>query len=127
MTKKLTIPLTGRRPVSLSPAEWPIVAESWYYDYDGQYDFQSFRHWRGSLRARRHSDGRLIVYASRSFESAYQGERNTSEVAGVLRPSGADLEEGLAQVFASIPEDDEHRSWRGLLEEALASIAAEEI
>jgi hypothetical protein len=47
MSEKLTIPLTGRRPI-----------------WDNEYEFQTNRTWL--LRVRRHADGRAIygVYAT---------------------------------------------------------------
>ena len=50
-----TIVLTGRRPVMISEAEWPIVSNVVSEDEDGH----------SRLTVRQHSDGRSIVHAVR--------------------------------------------------------------
>jgi hypothetical protein len=62
MTDRITIPLSGRRPVSIDRAEWPTVARA--------------KDWRGGsvecqanetfdVRVRQHADGRAVVIADR--------------------------------------------------------------
>jgi hypothetical protein len=67
--KRRTITLTGRPPVRIIEDEWPVIASSSGDSYGGgdygRYDQalaqgECDRYW---LRVRRHSDGRVLVYA----------------------------------------------------------------
>ena len=71
--------------------QWPIVAEASDHLYDGQYDFQSFRHTRAALRVRQHSDGRAVVYGTYSYDSSYQGARAADARRGRLLAAGEDI------------------------------------
>lgn len=93
-----TITLTDRPPVKIREDQWPIVAAASYHDYEGQYDFQSFRHWRGWLKVRQHEDGRRIVSAVYDYDTAYQDERGTNVKAGELLPSSATMNDVIAAI-----------------------------
>jgi len=151
-----TITLTGKPPVRIREADWGVIAWASFHDYDGQYDFQANRNWRGSLRVRQHGDGRAIVYATWSYESQCQGERGYAQRAGELlvgdrlcdvtkdAPSDpSDLydhrtrtAETFAEIIAAIkrvhatidPQDDAHaEQWRLLAAECIADLPAQEI
>lgn len=126
-----TITLTGRPPVKILDADWPVIAVASYHDWDGQYDFQAFRHWRGFVRVRQHDDGRVIVYAKCWYDTAYQ-ERDYQQRAGELLEPGADIMDivdAIYRVHSAINVVDEaHRdSWRLLAEECIANLPAEEL
>jgi hypothetical protein len=70
MGKTRTITLTGRRPVTIDEAEWPLIARASGDDYDGN---DPAKHQQASdqgeldeyaLRVRQHEDGRAIVYGT---------------------------------------------------------------
>jgi hypothetical protein len=50
---RLTIALSERRPITIDPDEWPVIAEA-SLDYD-KCDLY--------VRVRQHADGRVIVYS----------------------------------------------------------------
>jgi hypothetical protein len=50
--ERIKIPLSERRPVTITPADWPIVASA----EDGE---------QGEITVRRHADGRVLVYCER--------------------------------------------------------------
>ena len=56
---KLTITLTGRPPVTVTKAEWPIIAISKVYDGKFESDSKNIR----CVTVRENDDGRVIVYA----------------------------------------------------------------
>lgn len=58
MSKKITIALSERAPITIVAEDWPLIAES--ISWNGEHRFQSFdEHW---IRVREHKDGRRIVY-----------------------------------------------------------------
>ena len=123
--KQRTITLTDRRPVHLYEDEWPVIAEASYHDYEGQYDFQSFRHWRGWLKTRQHEDGRVIVSATYSYETAYQGERDSRVCAGYLLDAAS-----TDQIVAAIHRANEIRpEWCSddLAARCIADLPAEQL
>ena len=71
--KKRTITLTGRAPVTIVEADWPIIAKA---DADDarqpELAVEANRKWQ--LRVRRHADGRTIVYGT--YSTHYQGDRD---------------------------------------------------
>ncbi len=133
MSKKRTITLTGRPPVRIDESSWPLVASASSHDYDGQYDFQSFRHHRWFVGARQHADGRAIVYAKYDYETAWQNERSLSAARGVLLESAdaASICDAIANVCEDMSEcehngNDDAR-WTSLRDECIADLPAVEI
>ena len=51
---KLKVTLTGRRPVSIGPTEWPVIARQ--YTYSGEHECQANTVAR--ITVRQHADGR---------------------------------------------------------------------
>ena len=128
----ITITLTDRPPVRIREDQWPLIAEAAYHDYDGQYDFQSYDHWRGWIRVRQHADGRTLVSASCSYDTAHQGRRDYAERAGLLLDGTPDLPqiiEAVHQVHQSITVVDEAHAdlWHALAKECLAELPAEDL
>lgn len=133
----ITIALTGRPPVKIQAASWPIIAKAADHLYDGQYDFQSFRHTRARLCVRRHADGRAIVYGTYTYGSDFPNERNGAARRGRLVAAGDDIP---AAVLSVADEMDEARRncgvldhfrepapFRGLAAECIADLPAEEL
>ena len=58
MNEHLTITLTGRAPVRIRKADWPIVAKA--TAWNGEIEAQADRH--SQLIVRQHADGRAVVY-----------------------------------------------------------------
>jgi len=131
-TKKRTITLTGRRPVRINEHEWPVLAAASYHDYEGQYDFQSFRHWRGFVRVRQHEDERAIVYARCWYDTVYRGESGYDQHAGELLPAGTTPEQIISAIrrvhgTLDVVDDSHVQMWRLLADECIADLPAEEI
>lgn len=70
--KKITLPMSERRPLRVVAEDWPLIA--WTHDYDSEHESQANRHYR--IRVRQHADGRTAVYCS--YETAFPHERSTS-------------------------------------------------
>lgn len=96
-SKRRTITLTGRSPVTIREDLWPVIAEA-HGDSDRSpgrtlpdYEIDSW-----SIRVRQHADGRAIVYAVLSGSPAWTGTE--SRAGGELLPAGSDLAAALARV-----------------------------
>jgi hypothetical protein len=130
---KRTITLTNRPPVRIDEEQWPTLASASYHDFDNQYDFQANRHWRGFVRVRRHDDGRAIVYAKCSLESAFQGERDYEARAGELLDADSattsDIIAAIRRMHGHIDAEPGGRPelWALLADECIADLPAEEI
>lgn len=127
-----TITLSDRPPVRIMEDEWPEIAVASYHDFDGQYDFQSFRHWRGRLTVRQHADGRALVYGRCWYEETKQGaSTDYDQRAGELldSSSSSSLIEAIRRVHARITVvDDAHADqWHLLADECIADLPAERI
>jgi hypothetical protein len=93
MGKTRTITLTGRRPVTIDEAEWPLIARASGDDYDGN---DPARHQQASdqgeldeysLRVRQHADGRAVVYGT--YTEGWNTEHDGLTHAGyVVIPDG---------------------------------------
>lgn len=130
-SKTRTITLTGRPPVRIREDAWPVLASASYHDYDGQYDFQAAEHYRGRLTVRQHADGRAVVYAVCTYDTAWVERRGYEQRAGDLLPAGSldDIIEAIRRVHASIDivDEDHMDMWRLLADECIADLPAEEI
>mgnify|MGYP000112006900 FL=1 len=111
--EQLTITLTGRRPVRIKKAEWPIIAAADWHD--GEVRWQADRVWR--LTVRQHADGRAIVYGV--HETAVQTEHDRR--GGELLPPGADIPAAVYRVAENLGFD------RWLAERVIADLPAEEL
>ena len=99
-TKKRTITLSGRAPVMINDADWPIIAEATANNSHNGIDRDATRDaW---MKVRRHADGRTIVYGCR--ETRFQGEHDRR--AGVLVPSGENIEQVIQLVGGQLWGDE---------------------
>lgn len=83
MSKKITISMSDRPPVSINPKEWPTVAEA--SGHDGMIRIQANHEW--FIRVRKHADGRALVYGRHEAGNggAHAGWRD--RFAGYLVPA----------------------------------------
>ena len=128
--KMRTITLTDRPPVTIREADWPEIAAAAYHDFDGQYDFQSNRNWRGFVRVRQHADGRAIVYSRCWYDSQFQGERGYDQRAGELLDKEHTTEALIAAIkrvhdSIDVVDDDHAQQWHLLGAECIADLPAE--
>lgn len=104
-TKKRTITLTDRSPVTIREDLWPIVAvakdnsNTCHQTPRPDYEVDTW-----SIRVRQHADGRAIVYAVLNGSTAWTGTESRS--GGELLAPGSDLAAAIARVGADcgIPE-----------------------
>ena len=74
--EKLTIALTGRAPITIDKADWPIIARS-KIDWTEDAHQKKFR-----LVVRQHADRRAIVYGIYEYQTTYAGDQPRSERGG---------------------------------------------
>jgi hypothetical protein len=122
--KKRTITLTGRPPVSIVEAAWPVIAHAKGDSCDDASRYQQMECQdeldRYYLTARQHNDGRTLVYGvliTRGFTASPQPDYR----GGVLLPEGMDVASALANVGSEcgLPAS--------LIREAIADLPAEEL
>ena len=124
MSDTRTITLTGRPPVTIIEADWPILADAQDSDHDNQHECQANRRWKWLIRVRQHFDGRALVFATYSYSTQYQGERDVSARHGDMLPVGAtadDICRAIASVASRMPGD----RWDTLAAECVADMPAE--
>ena len=108
-TKAVTyrvITLTGRPPVRIRDDQWPVIALAHDKEFDSLYESQANRTTEISIRVRRHADGRAIVYARYSYDSAWQHERDELVRVGMLVVADGDLPVAIRQIGARLRERD---------------------
>jgi hypothetical protein len=118
-TDKIKITMSERRPLSIDPKLWPVIAESSWYN--GQYEFQANTIRR--IKVRRHADGRTIVYGFQRAGDGGQHVGTRNPEAGFLLSAGSDPGETVRAIrrVAGVLDDD------GLGEECIADLPAEDI
>lgn len=135
-----TITLTDRPPVRIKEESWPLIASAQDREWDGEFEFQANRKSRWFIGVRQHEDGLVIVYATYSYTSNWQGARGCTAKRGVMidifalraaATDAADLVKAIRAVAASIAaaehqgEDDVR--WDSLEAECIADLPAEEL
>ena len=105
-TKTRTITLTGRRPVTIDEAEWPIIARASDDSYEGndpalhnqasdQGQIDEY-----SLRVRQHADGRAIAYGT--YTEGWQSEHDGLTHAGILLGPDETIEYAIESVGVTL-------------------------
>lgn len=129
MTTTRTITLTGRPPVTITTADWPMVASASDREFDGEYDFQANETSKWFVGARRHSDGRSIVYATYSYDSNWRGRRDHAAKRGVLLGAKDDICEAIQDVCDDIAgaecQGNDCDRWPTLAAECIADMPTE--
>lgn len=129
---KLTITLTGRKPVTIVKDQWPIIAEAGDKNWDNQYEFQANRTWNYDLKVRQHEDGRTIVYGIYRYGTHYQGESGAC-IRGGEMVAADDVIPAIQRVGKwmadNLPSNhaDEAEIFHRLVNECIADLPAEEL
>ncbi len=89
---RITFPLTGKRPISFLPSEWPTLASGEWSDHDGKVESQAIRKWHIVIRVRQHADGRALVLGKYEYITCWDGGRGALHHAGLLLDAPADEE-----------------------------------
>jgi hypothetical protein len=92
----LTITLTGRPPVRIAKADWPIIAEGRAFAHDGQVPKQANAKTTAWIRVRRHADGRAIVYGLWDHDTVWGDGRSVR--AGRLLKADESMPEAIKAV-----------------------------
>lgn len=130
---KLTITLTGRKSVTITKDDWPVVASASEKEYDNEYEFQANQTAIFKLTVRQHADGRALVYGVYTYETNYPGSHNRYVRGGELLDKDADLPEAIHRVAAELelrmPDGEQWSKgyWPRLAHECTADLPAVEI
>lgn len=114
--RRITIPLSDAPPVSVDPADWPVIAAT-----DTSIETDGTSSW---IKVRRHNDGRTLVHGRRTKRriNADDGRVQIADAAGggfLLEPTG-DVVRAIRRVAGML------RLTRGI-ESLIASLPAVEL
>ena len=128
---KLTITLTGRRPITITKDTWPILASAEEKEHDGQVECQANKISKWKLIVRQHEDGRTIVYGIYTYDSNWQNARCFGVRGGELIPNGDATPEAIQRIGKWMseqeqPEEDKGR-WQTIINDCIADLPAEEV
>lgn len=126
-SKRITIPMSERRPLSIVEADWPLIACA--ERHDGQVECQANHLW--VIRVREHVDGRRLVYGwvragNGGVYAGWRGSEGGFLVANIndgplaLRPNDEETVRAIRRV-GGIIEDDK------LADECIGDLPAEEV
>jgi len=132
-TTKRTITITGRPPVSIAEANWPVLASAREKDYDNEHEFQANRTEVVAINVRQHTDGRALVYATAKYSTAWQSERDDSQREGVYLDTTETSIEAICSAIGEVcdmmraPRYLPADVWERLAAECIADLPAEEL
>jgi hypothetical protein len=115
-TDKIKITMSERRPITIDPKLWPVIARADWHN--GQHEFQANTIRR--IKVRQHADGRRIVYGFQTAGNGGQPIGTRNPAAGFLLPAGADTIRAIRRVGGVIDDDT-------LADECIADLPAEEL
>jgi hypothetical protein len=118
-TDKIKITMSERRPLTIDPELWPVIAQADWYN--GQHEFQANTIRR--IKVRQHADGRRIVYGFQRAGNGGQPIGTRNPEAGFLLAAGADEDETIRAIRRVGRAIDAER----LAEHCIADLPAEEI
>jgi len=123
-----TITLSDRRPVKIDDGQWPVIAHGSYSWHDGEVEVQANRRTALDMRVRLHEDGRAIVYGVYTHETAWRGEGNDTQKAGVLVGAGEDVAAAIRGVGERLVEQGvDEKIVRDVVNETVAGLPAESL
>jgi hypothetical protein len=124
-----TIVLTDRPPVRIDTDQWPVIATGYSREYDSEHDFQANETWERHISVRRHANGRMIVYARSTYETAYQGAHGYDYEGGELLGPEDDPIPAIRRVAHKIggKDPDEQERWQHLADECIGTLPAEDL
>lgn len=125
-----TITLTGRPPVRVDDADWPVIAVGSWDRHDGQVAYQANRKWRLWIRVRENADGRRIVYGKYSYDTLFRHEADVEISVGRLVGKDDDLVAAIERVGDDLRERDlgeGEAHLRAVLDEVVADLPAEDL
>ena len=114
-SKKRTITMTDRRPITIVEDDWDVIASA---TYDFEREFGGY----GAIRVRRHADGRHIVYGHVTSPMSRDGKGTSSMIkAGYLLAPGEDVINAIKRVSEKIEETE------NLADYCIADLPAEQV
>lgn len=131
--ERMVIKLSDRAPVSIVDSEWELIARADNNWHDNEFEFQANRKKWWYVAVLRHSDGRVIVYASYAYDTSYSGEDNVrcdhgtlidNEIAANIRHLPREIQRVCLRMGEETGDID---TWRELYNEAVQSLPAEEL
>lgn len=126
-TKTRTITLTARRPVTITDAEWPIIASADHSSHDGQVECQANEKWYGWLKVRQHADGRALVYGRDDYDTNWQGRSGHCYRGGELLAAGDDIAAAIFRVANDLVGRGANDEMITIAHECIADLPAETI
>ncbi len=112
-----TVTLTDRDPVTIAEADWPQIGRA-EIGGDGPHDWMA-----ATLVARRHADGRTLVYGVLRRFAAPRHRTGATIRAGEVVAAGGDVSDAVRMVTAELEERSGY-DCRQLTRDALASLPA---
>jgi hypothetical protein len=116
---KIRITMSERRPLSITRADWPIIAHADWHDGQVECQANNVR----KIRVREHADGRRIVYGMQEAGDGGQHAGTRNPEGGFLLEAGASEDETVRAIrrVAGIIGDAE------LADECIATLPTEEV
>jgi hypothetical protein len=122
---KLTIALTGRAPITIDKADWPIIAQS-KIDWTEDAHQKKFR-----LVVRQHTDLRTIVYGIYEYRTTYAGDQPRSERGGEYLSNSRDVPGAIARTGHWLGEQPhskgDYQIWQNLIYKTVSKLPATEV
>src|SRR5664279_3589826 len=123
--EKLTIALTGRAPITIDKADWPIIARS-KIDWTEDAHQKKFR-----LVVRQHADRRAIVYGIYEYRTTYAGDQPRSERGGESLSNSRDVPDAIARIGHWLSEQPhskgDYQIWQNLIYKTVSKLPPVEL
>jgi hypothetical protein len=123
-----TIALTGKAPVKIRMADWPIIAHGRREDFDGHHRHQANQASNLDIVVRQHFDGRSLVYGVYAYESNFERSLGSLHRAGYVIEVGGDIAAAIQRVGADlIARGVNVVTARDVVDECIANLPAQEL
>jgi len=127
-SKRRTITLYDRPPVTIREADWPVLASAEWHWHEGEHESQAFRTAKAILIVRQHDDGRYLVYGIAERYSAWKAECGYERRGGVLANANAQVPEVLREVGERLADKlPDAETIRELIDKCISDLPAEEL